>query len=77
MVQRKNYSAFQKEITHVINKFSLENTSNTPDFILSSYLLKCLAAFDDAFTQRRSWYNLQCSQLETEEKKHLQEAPMS
>lgn len=43
------------ELTHAINRYSAENGSNTPDFILSEYLVDCLAAFDKAVGQRGKW----------------------
>ena len=45
----------EKELANVINKHSLENTSNTPDFILAQYLMSCLNAFDTAVQQRETW----------------------
>ena len=39
---------FRAELTTLINRFSLENGSNTNDFILADYLTDCLAAFDRA-----------------------------
>ena len=47
---------FRKELEALINRTSQENTSNTPDFILSDYLVACLAAFDTAVQQRETWY---------------------
>lgn len=46
----------RKEIEDVINHFSAENVSDTPDFILSEYLINCLKAFDDAVNRREEWY---------------------
>jgi len=47
---------FEKELEHLINKHSLENESNTPDFILAQYLSKCLSNFNQAVQQRETWY---------------------
>lgn len=49
-------SKFRKELETLINSHSLENASNTPDFILAEYLENCLKAFDYAVLQRTSWY---------------------
>lgn len=46
----------QDEIAAVLNKYSAENMSNTPDFILAQYLLDCLAAFNRASIRRETWY---------------------
>jgi hypothetical protein len=47
---------FEKELESLINRHSLENGSNTPDFILAEYLRDCLDAFDIAVTKRSDWY---------------------
>jgi hypothetical protein len=49
-------SDLRKEIETSINRASAENGSNTPDFILSEYLVDCLAAFDKASRAREKWY---------------------
>jgi len=49
-------SKFRKQLEVLINQNSLENGSNTPDFILAEYLENCLKAFDYAILQRTSWY---------------------
>jgi hypothetical protein len=46
----------QSAIAAALNSFSAENGSNTPDFILATYLLSSLAAFDAASRARESWY---------------------
>lgn len=47
---------FVQELTAVLNKYSQENGSNTPDFILASYLLACLEVFNHAVNRRDEWY---------------------
>jgi hypothetical protein len=49
-------SGLRKEIEGTLNKFSAENGSNTPDFILAQYLIDCLAAYDRAVMAREKWY---------------------
>ena len=49
-------SEFQKELTALINKHSVENESDTPDFILAEYLNNCLDAFGTAMNARDEWY---------------------
>ena len=43
-------------IASVLNCFSAENPSNTPDWILAQYLLGCLAAWNTGVQQRETWY---------------------
>lgn len=52
MKQIKACEGFMK----VINSNSLENASDTPDFILASFLTSCLGAFDAAVNRRTEWY---------------------
>jgi len=47
---------FEKELEQLINKHSMENGSNTPDFLLAEYLRSCLVAFNVAVTKREEWY---------------------
>lgn len=50
-------ATFIGELEMLINRFSKENDSNTPDFILAQYLTSCLAAFSVATSQRDRWYD--------------------
>lgn len=47
---------FEQELRDLINRYSLENESNTPDFILAEFLIKCLEAFNEASNKREEWY---------------------
>ena len=47
---------FRTELCALLNKYSMENGSDTPDFILRDYLYRCLEAFDKAANARREWY---------------------
>jgi hypothetical protein len=47
-----------EELEQLLNKYSAENVSNTPDFILAEYITNCLSAFDKATKQRDAWYNV-------------------
>lgn len=49
-------SEFERELGNLLNRFSKESGSNTPDFILARYLSYCLEAFNMAMRERRSWY---------------------
>jgi len=48
---------FRKELEKLINSLSIENGSNTPDFILAEYLSDSLDAFDKAVVERTAWYS--------------------
>lgn len=49
-------SVFRYELELLINKHSIENGSNTPDFLLAEFLTDCLAAFDKTTNLREKWY---------------------
>ena len=48
--------SFQKDLETLINRHSMENGSDTPDFILAEYLCDCLASFEVASCRRERWY---------------------
>lgn len=50
-------NAVVNEFAHVINCYSLENGSDTPDFILAEYLMQCLEAFNMTTKRRTQWYD--------------------
>ena len=47
---------FKTDLEHLINSYSLENNSDTPDFLLAEYLMDCLVAFDKVVVERENWY---------------------
>jgi hypothetical protein len=49
-------SQFRTELETLINCQSMENGSDTPDFILADYLTDCLESFDKALQAREKWY---------------------
>lgn len=57
---------FELRLEELINQYSMENGSDTPDFILAGYLSKCLENFDATVKQREEWYGRQ---------KHLSDLP--
>lgn len=54
--ERMKMGTFEKELEDLINTHSMENASNTPDFILAQYLKGCLETFNVAIQQRENWY---------------------
>ena len=45
---------FRKELEELINKYSMENHSNTADYILADYLMNCLESYHKAVIERDS-----------------------
>ena len=44
-----------EEIRVVLNRYSAEAPSGTPDYILANYLIDCLKAFNEAVSLRSVW----------------------
>ena len=58
-------SEFEKELEILINRYSKENDSNTPDFILAKYLKTCLDNFNTAIKEREKWYGREIKKEKT------------
>jgi len=48
----------EEKIEGVLNEYSAENESNTPDFILAEYLMDCLKTFNRHTKRRDEWYGV-------------------
>jgi len=55
--QQSNLDKFQNDLADLINKYSLENDSDTPDFLLAAYLRHCLDTWNVITQLRTDWYN--------------------
>ena len=49
-------ATLHRELQHLINRYSAESGSNTPDWILADYLLGCLELYDRTVQARARWY---------------------
>lgn len=45
-----------QQLIKLLNRFSCENVSDTPDHILAGYVANSLKAFNEAVRQRDEWY---------------------
>jgi len=52
---------FRNDLKDLLNRYSRENESNTPDFILAKFILDSVKAFDAAASLRDIWYEHHCS----------------
>ena len=52
-MNKETYENIINDLASVINKYSLENNSNTPDYILAEYLFQCLQNFNEATVKRK------------------------
>lgn len=48
---------FELELKDLINRNSMENGCDTPDFILARYMMRCLEAFNEATNARDGWFD--------------------
>jgi hypothetical protein len=58
--------SFEKDLESLINKYSKENESNTPDYILAKYMLRSLENFNLTLKERSEWYNEPVDNIVTE-----------
>lgn len=54
--KEKHYEKFRYRIEEIINSLSMENGSDTPDYVLADYLMDCLKAYDKAAQARKKYY---------------------
>lgn len=50
-------SVLRQDLITLINTHNLENKSNTPDWLIADYLLKCLKVFNITVDHREQFYN--------------------
>ncbi len=51
-----NMTLFSRDLERLINRYSLEQASNTPDFILAHYLMNCFEAYNSAVIKNKEWH---------------------
>lgn len=54
-MEQQGPPTFREELTRLLNRYSMENISNTPDFVLASFLYGALSAFEKATLERDRW----------------------
>lgn len=47
---------FEKDLEQLINRYSMESGSNTPDFLLTSFLKRCLENWNQTVKERDQWF---------------------
>lgn len=50
-------STFRQKLEALINTHSLENTSDTPDYLLADFMIHCLTIFNGTVNARREWHS--------------------
>lgn len=67
--------AFERELEQLLNRHSMENDSDTPDFVLARYLVECLGAWNAAVQHRENWYGRPIRILSAGPVTTMQQAP--
>ena len=57
-IERDRKNSFRLELEALINSHSLENGSNSPDWLLAEYLVGCLELFDTTTRHRDQQYGI-------------------
>ncbi len=60
---RRKACEFRERLAALLNSYSCENGSDTPDYILAEDMTQCLAAFDAATVARERWCGRQAGGL--------------
>lgn len=53
----------QKELETLLNRHSRENASDTPDFVLAHYMMRCLDAHEEAVRMRKAFGSVPVTQV--------------
>ena len=70
--------SFQEELESLINQHSIENDSDTPDFILAQYIVDCLRVYAKTVKARDKWYGFEgLSQRYGEKESHIDPDPIN
>lgn len=51
--------SLRNDVQHLINSYSRENVSGTPDLVLADYLLGALELFEKATNERDRWWGFE------------------
>ena len=56
--EQEKLETIKRELAQVINRHSLENVCDTPDFVLAEVMLDALMGFGVATRKRDRWYGM-------------------
>ena len=70
--------SFREELESLINRHSIENDSDSPDFLLAEYVISCLQAYAKTVKARDKWYGFEgLSQRYGGEVNHIDADPIN
>ena len=53
-------SRLENDLSLLINRYSAEKASDTPDFVLARFLMTCLDAWNAGVARREGWWGRKC-----------------
>jgi len=53
-----DWTSFEKELTALVNRYSLERIANIPDYQIATFMADCLAPLFRATNARDAWYGM-------------------
>lgn len=56
----EGFVGIEKELSSLLNKYSAESVSGTPDFILAKFMLESVKAYNEAVSHRAEWRGETC-----------------
>ena len=56
-IENPRLSEFKEKLSELINNYSIENDSDTPDYIISDYIFNQLKVLKDTINKRDTFYN--------------------
>lgn len=62
------FKEFEKELKELINKHSIENHSDTPDWIIANFIVNCLANWTSSTKEREKYYGRDCGSVKASRK---------
>jgi hypothetical protein len=55
MSEQKEPTDLQRDLSSLLNRYSAESVSGTPDFILAEFLIGVLKTYNEAVSKRAEW----------------------
>jgi hypothetical protein len=56
--RERQLKSLENQLSSLLNCYCQENASNTPDFILATFMLQCMRAFNQGVSARDGWYGV-------------------
>ena len=56
LVDGPQRGSLERRLSALLNEYSAENDSDTPDYILAKYLVECLKSYSEAVKARDHWH---------------------